>query len=344
MHMIKSLSIASTLLAIDVPAMAGVVVNSPANNASVASPFSLSATSVSCSGESVTAMGYSFDGGSDTVVVNNESIDTSIASASGSHVLHVKAWGEHGAACVTDVKITVADGSGSGGGGGSTGVPSWATSVSHLQAMDNWKTQHDTGGKGNSSGWTTLVGSPTMNGPSREFVTHYSDAGDERYSVDWGDDTQATHFFYDTWIYLNGTVDDISNLEMDMNQVMSNGQTVIYGLQCSSYDNKWDYTLNTGSPKHPRDHWQASGAHCNPHEWSRNTWHHVQASYSRDEWGKVTYQSVWVDGAEGKINTTVPSAFGLGWGPHLITNFQVDGHGGSGSSTVFMDNLTISRW
>jgi hypothetical protein len=289
-------------------------------------------------------MGYSFESGSDTVVGKNESIDTLVASASGSHVLHVKAWGEHGAACVADVTITVADSSGSGGGGASAVVPSWATSLSHLESMGNWQAEHDTGGKGNASGRTTLVGSPAMHGPSREFVSHFSNFGDERYWLDFGDDTQATHFFYDSWVYLTGSAIDISSLEMDMNQVMSNGQTVIFGLQCSGDDGRWDYTLNAGSPSHPQDRWQASSAHCDPNHWTKDTWHHVQASYSRDDSGKVTYESIWLDGAETRINATVPSAFALGWGPILLTNFQVDGQWGTGSSTVYLDNLTISRW
>jgi hypothetical protein len=69
----------------------------------------------------------------------------------------------------------------------------------------------------------------------------------------------------------------------------------------------------------------------------------VQVTYSRDDSGNATYQSVWLDGKEQDINATTPSAFSLGWGPTLITNLQVDGIG-NGSNTIYMDNLTISRW
>jgi len=40
----------------------------------------------------------------------------------------------------------------------------------------------------------------------------------------------------------------------------------------------------------------------------------------------------------------VPSAFALGWGPTLLTNFQIDGLGGYGTANVYIDKLTISRW
>jgi hypothetical protein len=45
------------------------------------------------------------------------------------------------------------------------------------------------------------------------------------------------------------------------------------------------------------------------------------------------------------INATVPSAFALGWAPTILTNFQVDGEtAAAGSSTVYLDQLTVYRW
>jgi hypothetical protein len=79
-------------------------------------------------------------------------------------------------------------------------------------------------------------------------------------------------------------------------------------------------------------------------KWSTYTWHHVQVLYSHDESGVVTYKSVWLDGVEQDINATVSSAFALGWAPTLLTNFQVDGLGASGTSTIIMDNLNVYRW
>jgi len=35
----------------------------------------------------------------------------------------------------------------------------------------------------------------------------------------------------------------------------------------------------------------------------------------------------------------------LGWAKgDLLTNFQIDGRGSDGSSVVYLDKLTISRW
>jgi hypothetical protein len=79
------------------PAFATVTVGSPGNGANVTSPFTLSANASTCSSQSVAAMGYSFDNSTDTTIVNSTSIYTQISSATGSHTLHVKAWGNQGA-------------------------------------------------------------------------------------------------------------------------------------------------------------------------------------------------------------------------------------------------------
>lgn len=70
----------------------------------------------------------------------------------------------------------------------------------------------------------------------------------------------------------------------------------------------------------------------------------MQVYYSRDDSGNVTYHSVWLDGLQESINATVNSSFALGWGPALLTNFQVDGLGSKGSPVVYLDNLTVYRW
>jgi hypothetical protein len=120
---------------------------------------------------------------------------------------------------------------------------------------------------------------------------------------------------------------------------------VIFGFQCDGWSGTWDYTENAGTPTAFVDRWVNSSAACNVKNWAQNAWHHVQISYSRDDVGDINYQSVWLDGTEQQINVTVPSAFTLGWAPSLITNFQLDSNApGSASSTVYLDNLTISRW
>jgi hypothetical protein len=344
MNTARNLPTLSLLLAtLAIPAAAAVTVVNPANGAVVASPLDLSANASTCSSQNIAAMGYSLDNSTDTTIVYSSSVNAQVQAATGSHTLHVKAWGNQGAVCVTDVAIsvqpvtTVVT--------SAPVIPSSAVSVSSIQTLGNWKATADSGASGSASGVTTLGNSPSMSGNAREFATAYSNYGDERYSASFGDDTTSTNFLYDGWIYVAGPSSGVANVEMDMNQVMANSQTVIFGFQCDGWTGTWDYTANIGSPQSPVDTWLHSAASCNPHQWSANTWHHVQVSYSRDSAGNVTYKSVWFDSVESVINTTVPSAFALGWAPTLLTNFQVDGAtAAGGSSTVYLDQLIIYRW
>ena len=222
-------------------------------------------------------------------------------------------------------------------------IPAGAAKVSNLQTFGDWSSTNDSAAGGRSSGSMGMVSSPSRSGSARRFTTAFSNNGAQRYKVSFGDDVAATNFFYDGWIYLNGSASNIANIEMDMNQVMPNGQTVIYGFQCDGWYGTWDFTKNAGTPAKPKDAWVHSSAPCNPRSWAINTWHHVQISYSRNGAGVVTYHSVWLDDVEHPINASVPSAFALGWGATLLTNFQIDGRG-NGANTVYLDALTIYRW
>ncbi len=127
-----------------------------------------------------------------------------------------------------------------------------------------------------------MVANPSLSGYAREFDASYLNSAGERFNVIFGIDPWAQNFLYDMWVNMANPSGGIANLELDMNQVMPNGQTVIYGVQCDGYSGTWDYTANAGTPSKPIDVWRHSGAECNPREWSTNSWHHIQISYSRD--------------------------------------------------------------
>jgi hypothetical protein len=225
------------------------------------------------------------------------------------------------------------------------GGPPKTITVSNIQSAYQWSMTQDTAtGSGVATGGMSLVSSPSLSGKAREFDFSFQNSAGERYWSVFGADTSATNFTYDTSVYIASPSSDIANLEFDMNQVMANGQTVIFGVQCDGYCSTWDYTTNAGTPSYPIDQWIHSTAPCNPQKWATNTWHHLQISYSRDSVGNVTYKTVTLDGVQQKINETVPSAFALGWSQVLLTNFQIDGMGGYGSATVYLDKLAISRW
>jgi hypothetical protein len=321
------------------PAFANVTVSTPTNGAVVTSPFRLSAAASPCSAQAISAMGYSLDNSTNTVVFNGASIGANVTAAMGAHILHVKSWGALGGSCVVDVSISVASSA-------AAAVPANAVVVSGIHTLKTWQAAYDSAtGSGSAAGTMSLLGSPSVSGTAREFLTTYTNYGGERYSALFGTDSSATNFLFDTRIYVAGPSNSIANVEMDLNQVMPNGQTVIFGFQCDGWSGTWDYTMNAGTPQKPVDQWMHTTASCNPRKWTTNTWHHVQISYSRDSAGNVTYKSVCFDGVQQDINATALSAFALGWGPALLTNFQVDGSTSTaGSAIVYLDNLTVYRW
>jgi hypothetical protein len=312
-------------------------ISSPVNGATVSSPFPLSAASGECNGQPTSSIGYSVDDSTYTYIVSGTVLNTTVTTGTGGHTIHVKSWGNGGAACTSSLAVNVA--------GTTAGTPSSATNVGNLQATASWSAIHDSGSSGSSSGWTGLTGSPSRTGSARHFSTSYSDYGDERYMANFGDDVSSHNFVYDAWVYIQDTAAGISNVEMDLNQVIGNGWTVIMGFQCDGWSGTWDFSTNKGSPTSPNDQWVHTGAYCNPKSWGVNAWHHVQIAFYRDDSGFVTYQWVALDGAQTTLNLKTFSGFALGWGQTMLTNFQVDGGTSSGyGSNVYLDDLTVSRW
>jgi hypothetical protein len=129
---------------------------------------------------------------------------------------------------------------------------------------------------------------------------------------------------------------------MDMNQVMSDGRTVIFGTQCAADSKTWEYTYvnSTGT------HWRASNIHCNPHDWGSKKWHKIQIASHRDDDGNVTYDWVSFDGVYTDFqNASVFSTQALGWWPgELLLNFQIDGAHNAGIMDAYMNGLAIYRW
>jgi hypothetical protein len=318
----------------------GITVSSPENGSTVSSPFALVAKASTCSGQAVSSLGYSLDNSSNTTLINGTSVDTHVSAASGGHTLHVKSWGKSGASCSSSLSITV---SGTTASSSAVSAPSGAKNVSSVQTLSGWSATRDTAMGGSASGSTAVVTSPTLSGHARKFVAHYSGSGGMRFSKAFGDDRTSTSFLYDGWVYIPSGTGSIANIEMDLNQTMTNGDTVIFGFQCDGYRGKWDYSVNNGTAANPKGAWDSTSVACNPSSWSRSHWHHVQISYSRTSGGTITYKSVTLDGTTHTINKSAFNARKLGWGSSIVTNFQIDGRG-SGTATVYLDKLTVSRW
>lgn len=313
-------------------------VATPSNNSQVSSPFNLTANTASCGSQPAASMGYSIDSGSTTI--EPTSFSAAIVAENGQHTLRVKCWGTSGAADETDLNINVTVTQAS-----QTPPPPAVTTTSNLQNLNTWVWNSDPGTPGSATGSSETVSTPSLSGSARHYFVSFSDSGGEIFYTSFGSDPNATHFMYDAEVWIEDPA-VVGNVEMDLNQVLANGDTVIYGVQCDGYTGTWDYTINTGTPADPIDTWIHSNAQCpKPSTWTANAWHHVQIAYSRDAAGTVTYESATLDGNKTDFqNATGNSAFSLGWSSVLLTNFQIDGLGSNGSTNVYVDNMTVYRW
>lgn len=231
-------------------------------------------------------------------------------------------------------------GSGSTGSQGNNGIPSNAVSSDILDGKD-WLFERDPAISGESSGSTVFPATTPLYDDAREFYMTYSSRGGQRWHLSFAKDPAATHFVYDTYVYFVDPT-QVANLELDMNQVMSDGRTVIFGTQCSVYSKTWEYTLMAAAT-----HWHPSNIPCNPQTWTANTWHHIQIASHRDDAGIVTYDWVNVDGTHSEFNNaTGKSAEHLGWQKGtLLINFQIDGASkSSGTITAYAHQVTVFRW
>lgn len=221
-------------------------------------------------------------------------------------------------------------------------IPASAISSGNLTGSPRWMWDHDAGTVGTSTGSSTFpVADPSLDGAARSFSVPYSLWGGERYHINFANDPAATHFAYDAYVYLDDPP-AVGFLEMDVNQVLANGQTVIFGYQCSIFHNTWDVTTNFAGEAH----WVGTGVPCDPRRIVPHTWHHIQLASHRGDAGKVTYDWVGFDGVYSVVNMTLPNGLALGWTPGaIIVNFQVGGTGAqSGMMSGAFDKLTVYRW
>lgn len=223
-------------------------------------------------------------------------------------------------------------------------IPPSAITTGDVDGSSSWLWNHDNGTPGTSTGTSTLVSSPSLDGQARAFSVAYSDYGGENYHLVFGQDPNATHFVYDTYVWIADPT-QVANLELDVNQVLANGETVIFGTQCSRYSGTWEYTYVANA----QPHWHTSDVPCDPTQWAANTWHHIQIATHRDTADVVTHDWVSLDGNRSRFSKSAVGASGLflGWTPPgvLLLNFQLDGSSAnSGAMQGYFDELQIYRW
>ena len=334
------------------PSGGGITVTSPVNGASgLSSPILVEAHNTGCNGKAPVSFDYSIDNNATLFPGSSVSeIDaTGVAIGSGTHTIHFKSWLSGGAICpVVSSTFTIGGTASSSGGSTSSGsssvtaLPSNAVASANLDGLSAWADTHDTGTPGSSSGSMVYPAKTPSYDDAREFYMTYSSGGGQRFHVSFDNNPTAMNFALDTYVYVTDP-SQLQNLELDLNQVTSDGNTIFLDTQCSSDSKTWEYTVITNGS----DHWKPSNVPCNTLTWAANTWHHIQIGMHRDNSGNVTHDWVNFDGTHSVFsNTTNFASESLGWQKGtLLTNVQLDGLSkGSGSVTVYIHKMTFYHW
>jgi hypothetical protein len=317
-----------------------ITVTYPVSGSTVPFPAWVRANSGGCYGQAPVSLAYSVDNGSllTSGITPSEINAPDRTITAGTHTIYLKTSINSGDCPAVETTFTV-----TGAAGAGATMPANAASSGDLDDSTRWKWHHDSGTPGDSKGSSLYPTSNlSMDDRAREFYVTYTDNGGELSSVDFANDTTSTHFVYDTYIYLTDP-SQVQNIEMDMNQVLADGKTVILATQCATNSGTWEWSTITGKGG---AEWRPSNVPCCPKTWTANAWHHVQIATHRDSAGMVTHDWVVLDGALSSFqNATGPSSPKLGWGiGELILNFQLDGSGSSGSITAYIDQMTVYRW
>ncbi len=216
-----------------------------------------------------------------------------------------------------------------------------AGTVPNIDSLSSWKCTHDLGTPGSSVGMTSLVAIPSRDGESRRFDVSWSAYGGERCSSKVGvAEDGSTSFSLDLWWYTTDLT-HVRNLEFDLNEVLPNTETVIYGAQCSLALGKWEFTTRVGTS--PR--WNVSTSTCGGLAWTPNVWHHLTLRFHRDLVGVVTYDSVSFDGSvQAFNNASGASNFALHWSPPglQVVNFQIGGDNSANGTIAYLDSVTVT--
>jgi hypothetical protein len=318
-----------------------VTIGSPVGGTRISSPILIRAHNIGCAGIRPTSFGYSLDDDPATVPAGTP-FDVDVMGqdlAPGTHTVHFKSWTSKGACPVVSTTFTVADPEEPVKG---PSIPGNAISSGDLDGSNDWVEGHDARTPGEAVGVTVYPATTPLYDDAREFSMTYSDRAGERWSNSFARDTESTYFALDVYVFIPNP-SQILNLEMDINQVAKNGETVIMSTQCSGTHGVWEY----GDTVDDVDHWLLTKMPCNPAEWAPNAWHHIQIGEHHDSKGVVTHDWVTLDGVYTPfVGATHESAHPEGWEiGDVNTQFQIEGPSEtSATASIYVHNMTVYRW
>ncbi|HEY6250930.1 MAG TPA: Ig-like domain-containing protein [Candidatus Angelobacter sp.] len=305
-----------------------VTVSSPADNATVSSPFQVVASA--SAPRPIVAITAYLDS-QIAATTNSASMNASISAGSGSHSLVVQAWDNIGTVYKQALTISVSS------GGGPAPPPPGATVKSAIQNMDGWQSCTVCAGIGGNGPAATMSlnqfqASPSLSGSSAKFTIgggiRYADA---LWWKQLGADNAAANFQYDLDFYITNPA-VAQALEFDVNQGIGNLK-FIFGTQCAAKSGVWDVWDTANAT------WRSTGIPCSPPAAFR--WHHLTWELRRTA-SQTIFVALTFDGVKHYVNRAY-NARSEG-SQELNVAFQMDMDFSATSYSTWLDNVKLTYW
>lgn len=310
-----------------------VVINSPAEGATVSSPTAVSATAT---GEaSITSMQLYVDDG---VAFQAESaqINTSLNLPAGPHTIVAQAWDQNGSAFKSAPLHVVVQAPATPPAPAPAPAPSAPSpTIGQIQTQGGWDDcdvcAGDAGnGPHTAHGMQRGVSSPSLSGASTRFDIGGTPWGAALFWLELGSHDDAQNLRYDLDFYIDST-SSAQALEFDVNQT-ANGNRYIFGTECD-FRGTGTWRVWNG----PAHTWASTGIGCPMPE--AGTWHHLTWEFQRSG-GQAHFIAVTLDGNRHDV---VMAFDGLGQsGSGLDVAFQADLNASGGNVSVWLDNVGLS--
>lgn len=332
---------------------ANVVVNSPAENSTLSSPFTLNAN---CAVSGANAIQAYLDG---NLVYNQNgtSVNTSVNASAGAHHLEIKCWAQSNAYTSGIINFSTSMSTGFSGSAIIPNPPSSAQRVIDIQKFGNWSQS-----TGALSSCPNGVPNPNCNPPNANYSSVYQ-SGDPSYlngssgtsgvfqlnqspswsTVVWGhpvlSSVSARNFIWDFYVYVDST--NYYSSELDLYTTLNNGQRFMMGTQCNRVTNSWDtwdesqqtWITNSNIP-------------CNQ-ILTAGSWHHVTYFLTLNtQQNSYSYPTIRVDGVDYVPNPNVTTyAQYSGWPEGQIgVQVQLDANGSGNVVKQFIENMQVYAW
>jgi len=177
--------------------------------------------------------------------------------------------------------------------------------------------------------------SPALDGSSIQFWigngTSYANA---LHWIKFGDQSWATNFLWDFWVYGGTDMLKAQNLEFDLWQSLG-GRKYMFGSQCNYVKGVWQ------GWNEPTNSWVDLPLACP--KFTANTWTHIVWYLQRTSDNKLKYVSLTVNGVTHTLNTIQPSAT-TNWGNSLGVQFQQDLNKSADAYSERADKIKLTIW